>query len=100
MRVGWLLWCSLAKYERDYFSCAPGADQVCLHREISYIEYVGRLRSLASTLPADGESTLGGELAMAITPHSFRSFLPTALDAIGAPATELDQMALSVEALR
>ncbi len=87
--VGWKLWQSLAPFDRDYYLCPPKPGGGCLHREIGYMEYSSRLRSLLASLEDQEGAPLGHDWAMFQSPHSFRSYLPSALDAIGAPRSVL-----------
>ncbi len=87
--VGWRLWQSLAPFERDYYLCPPKPGGGCLHKELGYMEYSSRLRSMLASLEDQEGVPLGQDWAMFQSPHSFRSYLPSALDAIGAPRSVL-----------
>ncbi len=88
--VGWKLWQSLAPYGRDYFLCPPKPGGGCDHRELRYVEYSSRLRSMLASLEDQDGVQLGMDWAMFLTPHSFRAFLPSALEAVGAPSNLLN----------
>ncbi len=87
--IGWKLWQSLAPFGRDYYLCPPKPGGGCLHRELRYMEYSSRLRSMLASLEDQEGCPLGHDWAMFQSPHSFRSYLPSALDAIGAPRSVL-----------
>ncbi len=87
--VGWKLWQSLAPYGRDYFLCPPKPGGGCDHRELRYVEYSSRLRSMLASLEDQEGVPLGMDWAMFQTPHSFRAYLPSALEAVGAPSNVL-----------
>ncbi len=82
--VGSLLWQSCAPFERDYFLCPPAHTGGCAHQELGYPEYSARMRSIIASLRDDADEELGIDAAMYWTPHSFRAFLPSALNAMGA----------------
>ncbi len=86
-RAGWLLWSSAAPFNRDYMLCPPAPGGGCLHRELGYAEYAGYMRSMLSSLHDQDDGDLGNDYAMYFTPHSFRTFLPTALEALGASSS-------------
>jgi hypothetical protein len=81
---GWSLWRQNAPFPRDYFLCPPADGGKCAHPELKYVEYSGRMRAMLAALPDESGVDLGAQWAMFITPHSFRAFLPTALDSMGA----------------
>ncbi len=94
--VGWKLWQSLAPFGRDYFLCPPKPGGGCVHRELRYLEYSSRLRSMLASLEDTEGTPLGIDWAMFLTPHSFRAYLPSALEAVGAPSSTLSWL-LSLE---
>ncbi len=87
--IGWKLWQSLAPFGRDYFLCPPKPGGGCDHRELRYMEYSSRLRSMLASLEDQEGVPLGADWAMFQTPHSFRAYLPSALEAVGAPSNVL-----------
>jgi hypothetical protein len=87
--IGWLLWGSLAPFGRDYFLCPPANTGGCAHQELQYSEYSARMRSMVASLTDEEGTPLDHDWAMFLTPHSFRAYLPTALEAIGAPRSTL-----------
>ncbi len=89
LQVGWDLWCSQAPWERDYLLVVPTADGGCRPRELKYAEYTGRMRGIIANLDVPGHGTAGGSVASYWQPHSWRSFLPSVLEAVGAPSGSL-----------
>ncbi len=87
--VGWRLWQSLAPFGRDYYLCPPKPGGGCAHREIHYMEYSSRLRSMLAALEDPEGVPLGQDWAMFQSPHSFRAYLPSALEAVGAPRSAM-----------
>ncbi len=87
--IGWRLWSSLAPFGRDYFLCPPASTGGCAHQELQYSEYSARMRSMLAGLVDDEGTPLDHDWAMFLTPHSYRSYLPTALEAVGAPRSAL-----------
>ncbi len=74
---------------RSYLLTQFGQDGTPIRRELGYSEYAGRMRAvLAQLMDADG-ATLGGEFATYLRPHSWRSFLPSAIVALGGPSDSL-----------
>ncbi len=91
--TGWELWRHWNDFKRDYFLLPRSTADGMLHREITYEEYVGSMRRVISNLGGDGDlTTMGDDLAMTFTAHSWRSFLPSAASALGAPSSLLDSL--------
>ncbi len=89
LRVGWSLWKERAPSRRDYFLVQFGAECETVNREMSYVEYAGRMRGILAEL-GDGEAgVLGADAAMHWRPHSWRSFLPSVATALGASSDTL-----------
>ena len=72
---------------RDFALCVPGGgdDGRCIGRELTYGEHMGRHRGLLARLVTDEGTELGEVTASFLSPHSYRTFLPSAAAAIGAP---------------
>ncbi len=87
--IGWRLWSSLAPFGRDYFLCPPARAGGCAHQELQYSEYSARMRSMLGSLVDEEGTPLDHDWAMFLTPHSYRAYLPTALEATGAPRSSL-----------
>ncbi len=70
--------------------CQLGVGGGCARRELGYVEYSARMRVMLSRLwdPRSGCS-LGEGPSMIYTPHSYRSFLTSALAALGASESQL-----------
>ena len=91
MAAGWTKWQRSAPFARDFFLCSPGGGSECLPKELGYIEYAARMRALLASLGMDNQAgPLGGDAAMAFTPHSFRAFLPSVHCALGYERGELE----------
>ncbi len=89
MQTGYDLWLQHAPWERDYLLVVLAADGVCRPREIKYAEYAGRMRGVLASLDIPGYGAAGGSVAAFWRPHSWRTFLPSALEALGAPSSSL-----------
>ena len=89
LAVGKQAWDKAAPHDRDYFLCRFSGEQGT-RGEMSYVEYSARIRGILAGLRTEPyQEELGAEYAMCISPHSFRSFLPTALIGAGAPTEDL-----------
>ncbi len=85
LQTGYDLWLRHAPWERDYLLVVPTADGGCCPREIKYAEYAARMRGVLASLEIPGYGAAGGSVAGFWQPHSWRTFLPSALEALGAP---------------
>ncbi len=93
LKTGWDLWEQEAPWSRDYYLVVPSREGGCVPRELPYAEYAGRMRSLIASIPVDGYGPAGAHVATYWQPHSWRAFLPSAMSAVGAPATSLGWLA-------
>ena len=104
LAVGFSSFLSMGFVNRDYALVCKGVRETIIQREISYEEYVGHLRRIASqielgtnrlvTVPriVDDERTFGSALSGLLTAHSWRAFLPTAASGLGAAQSDLDAL--------
>ncbi len=89
LQTGLDLWLQHAPWERDYLLVVPAADGGCRPREIKYAEYAGRMRGILASLEIPGYGAAGGIVAAFWQPHSWRAFLPSVLEAVGAPSSSI-----------
>ncbi len=80
-----------ARFDRDYLLPVPGHVETFKPREMRYEEFVGRMRWILSGLVVN-DAVLGEEVAMGLTAHSWRSFLPSAATAIGLSRELVDSL--------
>ncbi len=83
------LWREFAPRKRDFFLTQFKRQGTPQYRALGYSEYSGRMRAVLAGMRDDDGQPLGGAFATFLRPHSWRSFLPSALIALGAPAESL-----------
>ncbi len=86
LSCGWALWAECAPRERDYFLVQWGPDGAAHYRELGYPEFAGRMRGVLTCFTDAEGAHLDNEWVTFLRPHSWRSFLPSAATALGAPA--------------
>ncbi len=87
--TGWSLWQAVAPCPRDYLLTQLGPDNRAVYREMGYVEYSGRMRAVISQLPCGDGLPMGADVSVYWRPHSWRSFVPSAAVALGAPEDAL-----------
>ena len=93
LSTGWTLLLSLADFPRDFLLRAPASNcNGCLWKELRHdIGFAMQNRVLAS-LQFVGQRSLTRSTASFWTPHSARSFLPSATAALGVPKEQRDYL--------
>ncbi len=89
--TGYRLLQAEAPFPRDYLLPVPGSSATFKPRELRYEEFVGRTRWILFGLIVADE-VVGEDVAMSITAHSWRSFLPSAATAIGISKDLIDSL--------
>ncbi len=89
MEAGLNLWREFAPRPREYFLTQFRRGGSPQYRALGYSEYSSRMREILANMRDDRGEPLGGAFATYLRPHSWRSFLPSALIALGASADSL-----------
>ena len=88
---GWDLLTSIANFKRDYLLPSPSENfQGCIHKELRYDTAFAIQHRVLLTLTADGEQLFAPHMPQFWTPHSGRTFLPSAAAALGCDKAERD----------
>ncbi len=92
-QIGMAVHARVSPGDRDYLLTTPpkGGDEYAIPRELSYEEYVPRMRAVLSKVSL-GEDLVGKTLSEAFTAHSWRFFVPSAASALGYSQEQIDGM--------
>ena len=90
---GWTLLKSISDFPRDFLLPAPASNcNGCLRKELRYDIGSAMQNRVLSSLQFNGQSSLTRSTASFWTPHSARSFLPSATAALGVPKDQRDYL--------
>ena len=93
LSTGWTLLKSIADFPRDFMSPAPSSNcNGCLRKELRHDIGSAMQNRVLLSLQFNGQSSLTRSTASFWTPHSARSFLPSATAALGVPKDQRDNL--------
>ena len=93
LSTGWSLLNSLADFPRDFLLPAPASNcQGCLRHELRYDIGFSMQQRVLTALHFGTTALLSRSVAAFWTPHSARSFLPSATAALGVPKEQRDYL--------